>query len=168
MLFGKQTRMRKLWLISVMLLLSLLISGCQTGNQPPEKGDFTCQLPEGFTIGDVTDKSCTILNSDGAAVGGMILTELKIKDLTDEDSVALPQYLEAIAEGSEYFSWTGGDAQHPVHYLTQYFTDPKTQVKREYYRIFFVKDSGVYDLWFDLERVDENAISGFLPIAETK
>lgn len=168
MLYEENTIMRKGTLIFLIALLSVILSGCHGEESAPEKGDFSYDLPEGFTISDVTEKDCAIVDSDGVTVGGMILTDLKAKDLTDADSVAMPQYLEKIAEGSEYFSWTGGDAQHPVHYLTQYFTDPKTQVKREYYRIFFVKDSGVYDLWFDLERVDENAISGFLPIAETK
>lgn len=160
--------MRKVRLALVILALSVLISGCQTGGQPPEKGDFTCDLPEGFTISNVTERDCAIVDSSGVAVGGMILTDLRVKDLTDQDSGALPQYLEAIAEGSEYFSWAGGDRKHPIHYLTQSFPDPNTQQKREYYRIFFVKDSGVYDLWFDLERIDEDTISGFLPIAERK
>lgn len=166
MLFGKQVRIYKVWLASVIAILCVLISGCQA--QPPEKGDFTCDLPKGFTISDVTDKDCAILNSDGVVVGGMILTDLRVKALTDEDSVALPQYLEAIAEGSEYFAWKDGDKNHPIRYMNHYFTDPNTQERKEYDRVFFVKDAGVYDMWFDMERIDEDTISGFLPIAETK
>lgn len=166
MLYRKIGRTGKVWLISVVLLLSFLISGCQTEGQPPEKGDFACDLPEGFTLSDVTDKDCAILDSDGVVVGGIILTDLKVKDLRDPDSVALPQYLETIGEGSEYFSWTGGNRKHPTQYLTQSFTDPNTQEKREYYRIFSVKDAGVYDMWFDLAKIDEDTASRFSPIGE--
>lgn len=168
MLCEKRTLIQKVKLVLSILLLSAMISGCQKNDNVPEKGDFTYDLPEGFVISDVTEKDCAIVDSDGVTVGGMILTDLKGKDLTDADSVALPQYLEDIAEGSEYFSWTGGDDAHPIHYLTQYFTDPDTQEKREYYRVFFVKDSGVYDMWFDTALMDEDTISKFLPIAETE
>lgn len=167
MLCEKKTIMRKGMLIFLILLLSVMISGCHKEDSAPEKGDFSYDLPEGFTISDVTEKDCAIVSSDGVTVGGMILTDLKGKDLTGTDRVAMSQYLENIAEGSEYFSWTGGDDAHPIWYLTQSFTDPDSQEKREYYRVFFVKDSGVYDLWFDMERIDEDIISEFLPIAES-
>lgn len=168
MLCENNTIMRKGTLVLLILLLSVMISGCHGEDSAPEKGDFSYDLPEGFTISDVTERDCAIVDSDGVTVGGMILTDLKAKDLTDTDSVAMPQYLEKIAEGSEYFSWTGGDDAHPIWYLTQYFTDPDTQERKEYDRVFFVKDAGVYDMWFDMERIDEDTISGFLPIAEMK
>ena len=47
-------------------------------------------------------------------------------------------------------------------------TDPDTQQKQEYYRVFFVRKSGVYDMWFDLAKIDRDAVSKFFPIAEVK
>lgn len=93
MLCEKKTIMRKGTLVLLILLLSVMISGCHGEDSAPEKGDFSYDLPEGFTISDVTERDCTIVSSDGVTVGGMILTDLKAKDLTDTDSVALPQYL---------------------------------------------------------------------------
>ncbi len=47
-------------------------------------------------------------------------------------------------------------------------TDPDTQQKQEYYRVFFVRKSGVYDMWFDLAQIDRDTVSEFFPIAEAK
>ena len=47
-------------------------------------------------------------------------------------------------------------------------TDPDTQQKQEYYRVFFVRKSGVYDMWFDLSLIEFDTVSEFFPIAEVK
>lgn len=158
--------MRKFYVMIIVLCLVMMISGCKmtTSDNTDASANFDFTLPEGFVMEDVTDTACSVVR-DGETVGGFILTDMKVSDLTDSRSAALLLYLENIAEGTEYFSWEGGDSEHPIQYLSQYFTDSHTQEKREYYRVFFVRDSSVYDMWFDTELIDEDAISEFLPIA---
>ena len=156
--------MRRIALTAFVLLAAVILFGCST---PPEVGDFSFELPDGFSITDVTEKGCTIVNSENIQVGGINLTPLRVKDLRG-DRDALYQYLNEVAWGCEFFSWKGGDRSHPVKYMTLSVTDPDTQQKQEYYRLFFVRKSGVYDMWFDLARIDRDTVSAFYPIAEAK
>lgn len=150
--------------IALPILLLLLLCGCST---PPEVGDFSFTPPQGYRIVDVTEKTCTIVNEEDIPVGGVNLTQLRARDIR-KDSDDLFRYLNQVAWGCEFFSWHGGDRQHPVQYMNLTITDPETQEKQEYYRVFFVKDSGVYDLWFNLSRIDREQVSAFLPMAEAQ
>lgn len=157
--------MRRIVFACVALLLAVGLFGCDS---PPEIGDFTFELPEGYRISEVTEKSCTIVNDQDVPVGGIIYTGLRAKDIRDSESVAFGCYLNEAAYGCEYFSWHGGDRSHPLQYMNMSVTNPDTQEKQNYYRVFFVKDSGVYDMWFDLSVMDEDSVSAFFPIAEAK
>lgn len=156
--------MRGICFVLLALLTAALLFGCAA---PPEVGDFTFDLPEGFRMAQITEASCTIVNSQDTQVGGINLTPLRVKDLRG-DRDALYQYLNQVAWGCEFFSWKGGDRSHPVKYMTLYVTDPETQQKQEFYRLFFVRKSGVYDMWFDLAKIDRETVSEFYPIAEAK
>ena len=151
------------------LLLAVLLLGC--GKETiPEKGDFSVSLPEGYSISNVTDKSCDILRSDGALVGGMVLTEIAPEDMKrDSDSPAIPRYLDSVAgleNMSEYFSWLGEEPDYPTLYMDHYITNSETQEKTTYKRVIFVRDGGVYDLWFDLQVMDEEEVPDFYSIVE--
>lgn len=72
-------------------LLLILLSGCSGGKTAPPRGDFAFDLPEGYSVSDVTDESCSIVREqDGVAVGGIEATGLKPGDLKkrviDEDA----------------------------------------------------------------------------------
>lgn len=157
--------MRRIFLAVLALLAAITLLGCSA---PPENGDFSFDLPEGYRIEDVTQKSCVIVNDEKTSVGGINYTGLRAKDIRESESVAFGRYLNDVAWGCEYFSWHGGDRGHPLQYMSMTITDPETQQKREFYRVFFVKASGVYDMWFDLARIDRDAVSEFFPIAEAK
>lgn len=151
------------------LLLAVLLLGC--GKETiPEKGDFSVSLPEGYSISNVTDKSCDILRSDGALVGGMVLTEIAPEDMKrDSDSPAIARYLDSVAgleNMSEYFSWLGEEPDYPTLYMDHYITNSETQEKTTYKRVIFVRDGGVYDLWFDLQVMDEEEVPDFYSIVE--
>lgn len=160
--------MRKARWILVFLILALAVSGCGSREAVPEAGNFSFELPEGFTISDVTDTSCTVLDGEGAVVSTIRLTDITPSQLWDDDDGALPRYLNKVAYGCEYFGWKGGDEAHPLHYITLYFPDPDTLERRESYRVLFVKDGGVYDMWLDRKKLDADAVTAFEAIAEAQ
>ena len=158
--------MRKVNLIAAILMLALVISGCGARDQVPQVGDFSFELPEGFTISDVTDMTCTVRDGEGTVVSTIRLTDITPSQLWDDDDGALPRYLNKVAYGCEYFGWKGGDEAHPLHYITLYFPDPDTLERRESYRVLFVKDGGVYDMWLDRKKLDADTITAFEAVAE--
>ena len=107
--------MRKAKWILVFLMLALAVSGCGSREAVPEVGDFSFELPEGFTISDVTDTSCTVLDGECAVVSTIRLTDITPSQLWDDDDSALPRYFNKVAYGCEYFGWKGGDEAHPLH-----------------------------------------------------
>ena len=156
--------MRKV--LSIMLIvLALLSCGCERSEPVPEKGDFSFTLPEGYSIGQITDKDCVITGKEGTAIGGIRLAEMTLRDHRDSDGPAIPRYLDGLVEGCEFFSWVEGDKKAPVRFITQQFTDPDTRERRILYRILFIKDGGVYDMWFDTGLISEDEIQRFHPIA---
>ena len=155
---------RTKWILAV-LMLTLALSGCGSREAVPEAGNFSFELPEGFTISDVTDMTCTVLDGEGTVVSTIRLTDITPSQLWDDDG-ALPRYLNKVAYGCEYFGWKGGDEAHPLHYITLYFPDPDTLERRESYRVLFVKDGGVYDMWLDKEKLDADTITAFEAVAE--
>ena len=157
--------MRKARWILVFLILALAVSGCGSREAVPEAGNFSFELPEGFTISDVTDMTCTVRDGEGTVVSTIRLTDITPSQLWDDDN-ALPRYLNKVAYGCEYFGWKGGDEAHPLHYITLYFPDPDTLEQRESYRVLFVKDGGVYDMWLDRKKLDADTITAFEAVAE--
>ena len=155
---------RTKWILAV-LMLTLALSGCNSREKAPEAGDFSFELPEGFTISNVTDMTCTVLDGDGTVVSTIRLTDITPSQLWDDDG-ALPRYLNKVAYGCEYFGWKGGDEAHPLHYITLYFPDPDTLERRESYRVLFVKDGSVYDMWLDRKKLDADTITAFEAVAE--
>ena len=109
--------MRKARWILVFLILALAVSGCGSREAVPEAGNFSFELPEGFTISDVTDMTCTVRDGEGTVVSTIRLTDITPSQLWDDDD-ALPRYLNKVAYGCEYFGWKGGDEAHPLHYIT--------------------------------------------------
>lgn len=157
--------MRRIVLVMFTLLMAVTLLGCSA---PPEVGDFSFTLPEGFHISDGTEKSCTIVNDENVPIGGINLTALRAKDIRKSGSDAFGRYLNEVAWGCEFFSWHGGDRSHPLQYMSMKVTDPDTLQEQEYYRVFFVRKSGVYDMWLDLAQIDRDTVSEFFPIAEAK
>ena len=158
--------MRRAKWIFVFLVLALAVSGCGSREKVPEVGDFSFELPEGFTISDVTDMSCTVLDGEGTVVSTIRLTDITPSQLWDDDDSALPRYLNKVAYGCEFFGWKDGDEAHTLHYITLYFSDPNTLERRESYRVLFVKDGGVFDMWLDREKLDADTVTAFEAVAE--
>lgn len=142
--------MKRLILCCIALLLAL--TGCSDGTVIPEKGDFSYQVTEGYSIADVTDKSCAIVrDSDGQQVGGVELTALQRKDLWQKNSKNIMAYLREDfhkAEICDFFTFNGSK-MNPVVSISLNIRDPETQETHSYSHRFFDQDSAVYHLWLD-------------------
>lgn len=155
-------------ILMIFLVVAVFCCGCQKKSEPrvlPEKGDFSFVLPEGYFIGEMEDRSCLIFNEEGIAIGGIRLADLLPKELAADGS-AVPQYLDSLVPGSEYFAWLGSDKDNPVQYVTHQFTDPDTQERRIISRMLFVRDGIVYDLYLDTALVSDEEISQIRTLAE--
>ena len=158
---------QKLFIVlTIVIILSLgltVLSDCNAGaSESADKFEF--ELPEGFAVSDVVDKSCTIINSDGVAVGGFARTDLEMKDLKKFDGSKLPQYLYAVHEGSEYFSWDGESSWHLTKHVRQFVSVSDSAEPEEYYRVFFERESCIYDMWFNTDLIDEDTIAEFVSV----
>ena len=147
-----------LWTFIILVVVALACGGCQAQNTSDNKDSFAFELPSGFTISEVSDKECSIIDETGAHIGGIALTDLKLKDIKDADGIALPQYLNKIHEGSEYVSWNGDNSKNPTKYVSQFISQPDSAENKELYRVFFERNSLVYDMWFDTDMIDGDEI----------
>lgn len=69
-----------------LLLMATMLVGCGDKTVVPEKGDFSFSLPEGYSIASITDTQCDIIHDDsGTVIGGIAVTDLRLKDLKDEN-----------------------------------------------------------------------------------
>ena len=156
--------MKKVFAFVLALSCLFILFGCGKAEVPTvTTGDFSMTLPEGYTITDIGDTACTI-QKDGKAVGGIILTQLTEKTMEEK----LPLHLDSLTGTdviNEYFSWDAESEGSPVKLVSHYVTDPVTKEKQEFYRILYVKDGGVYDLWFDTGSIDIDEIEeAFYPL----
>lgn len=149
------------------LLLSAVISGC--GSKMPEKGDFSFDLPEGFSVSNVTDQNCSIVrDEDGVAVGGFELTQLKRRDLKDSNTTNVMKYVQHEFHKTndiEFFAANWGH-KHPIITINLTKHEDNSVEKHDFNHIFFEneKDSGVYHIWFDLAVIDSDIAHNFISL----
>ena len=159
--------MRKFFTLLTALLLAAMTAGCQDDTLVTEKGDFTFHLPEGYSIANVSDKACSIVrDEDDAIVGGFNLTNLTVKDLRKDRFGYYLDHVFGKQLPSDFFSMENGSRKNPIRYISHSVTDPDTQTRRDFKRTLFTKDHAVYDMWFDLQRIDVDAASAFSSIVE--
>lgn len=150
----------------VLLLVSTIIVGCGDKTIIPEKGDFSFSLPEGYSIANITDTQCDIIQDDsGRTIGGFAITDFKIKDLRDEDTKNIMQYLRTSFHKTnrvEFCAMNFGNTHPTVSVnITAYYEDKSAS---EFWHYFFEKDMGVYHMWFDMSVAEEGIRSDFVPI----
>ncbi len=135
-----------------MLLFAFLIGGYYFGSMPPEKGDFTFNLPDGYRIAGITDKSCSILReADNRTVGGIEITELRVRDLKDNETRKISAYLRSEfhqTRNMEGFTSLWGN-KHPLVNTHMTVYKDGTKEGHDYYHTFFERNSCVYHLWLD-------------------
>ena len=68
-------------------LLLVVLTGCSGKDTEVKQADFSFNLPEGYSLSDVTDESCNMVSDEGGAIiGGITVTSLKPKPVSNENS----------------------------------------------------------------------------------
>ena len=158
---GAARRIRFLSLL--LLLLTLMLAGCGSVREQANDPDpFKATLPSGYTLTmcPLDDGEAMITNSDDVQIGGLILTDLTAKDLTDSESFPLMHYLNKTLWNCQTFAWDEDQEDHPVYRVTLYTAaDGENPV---FDRVLFERNSKVYDLWFASDMVDRNTQNTFI------
>ena len=126
----------------LLALLLVLLAGCSGRAAEVKQADFSFNTPEGYSLSDVTDESCNIVSDEGGAIiGGITVTSLKPKLLSNDEFIAL---------------YGGKENPSVTINLTKIADD--TGEKAHFRHIFFEKDAVVYHMWFDLDVVDQPTV----------
>lgn len=155
--------MKKILIIA--LLLVAMLAGCANDETVSKKGDFTFELPEGYSISNVKEESCSIVrDEDSTIVGNIEITELNLRDLQDSEIRNIMLYLQNEfhkTNNIEFISSHWGDENPAVSInLTKY--DEDTDEKYYFSHIFFGKDSCVYHMWFDIDVIEAEQADKFI------
>lgn len=146
----------------LLALLLVLLTACSGNAAEAKQADFSFNTPEGYSLSDVTDESCNIVSDeDNAIIGGITVTNLKPKLLSNENSTTeIMTYLQNEfhkTNNVEFIALYGGKVNPSVTInLTKIADD--TGEKTHFRHIFFEKDAVVYHMWFDLDVVDQPAV----------
>ncbi len=154
---------RRRCLSLLFLLLTLLLAGCGSTKEKANDPDpFKATLPSGYTLTmcPLDDGEAMIWNSDDAQIGGLILTDLTAKDLTDSESLPLIHYLNKTLWSCQWFTWHGDQDGHPILRVSQSTAEDGT--RDVFNRVLFERNSKVYDLWFASDMVDRDTQNAFI------
>lgn len=149
-------------IITWCLILLLLLSAC--GNETPvlDNADFSFPMPEGYTLTDVKQISCTITrDSDGLDVGGMEVVPLTRRALTERGSKHILEYLQGTFFGTNNVEYIASryDGDHPIVSISMR-VHWETQLQYTHY--FFDKEGLVYHLWLDMDVLGDSDPGDFL------
>ena len=77
----------------LILLFMLILSGCSDKTIVPAAGDFSFDLPDGYSVTNTTDKNCSIVrDEDEVVVGGIEVTALKCKDVNGSKELGIKTF----------------------------------------------------------------------------
>lgn len=147
----------------LLLLLTLMLAGCGSAREQANDPDpFKATLPSGYTLTmcPLGDGEAMIWNSDDAQIGGLILTDLTAKDLTDSESFPLMHYLNKTLWNCQWLTWYGDQDGHPVLRVSQSTAEDGTH--DVFNRVLFERNSKVYDLWFVSDMADTATQTDFI------
>lgn len=150
--------------VMLLLILATLLTGCYSGSPSASVDVQTFNIPNGFSFSDVGEDKYSIIDEAGTIIGGVTKTDLKSKDITSQNSIALAQYLNLMNEGCEYISWNDNSSNKPTKHVSQYVTSPDSSEQKEIYHVLFTRDKYVFDIWFDTEMIEQDTISEFVSI----
>lgn len=88
-------KMFKFWLAVICCLTFTILTGCNDSEAKPQKGDFSFEMMDGYSLSDMTDENCTIVcNQNNVTVGGVEITNLKSGELNDDATTNIMLYLQ--------------------------------------------------------------------------
>ena len=145
------------------VLLTIFLTGCFGRSSEPDIGDFTFDLPEGYSVSEVADVNCVILrDADSAAVGGVEITGLKRKDVTGRKTDNIMQYLHDqfhMTNNTEYITFHWGKKNKIVAVDLKKYTDDGQEARFTHF--FFDRYDLIYHLWLDADAVDSETVDLF-------
>ena len=139
---------------------NLRLSATTDRNEP--NSPFQATLPSGYTLTmcPLDDGEAMITDSGDAQIGGLILTDLTAKDLTDSESFPLMHYLNRTLWNCQWISWNGDQDGHPTFRVSQSTAEDGT--RDVFDRVLFERNSKVYDLWFVSDVADTATQTAFI------
>ena len=150
--------------VILLLVFAALLAGCDSASASASVDIQTFNIPSGFSLSDNGEDNCSIVDEAGAIIGGITKTDLKAKDITSPNSIALAQYLNLMNEGCEYISWNDNSFNYPTKHVSQYVASSDASDQREIYHVLFIKDKCVFDIWFDTRMIKKDTISEFVSL----
>ena len=94
-----------------------------------------------------------MLNQSQTAFGGISLTDLSPSDI-NKGSSKMTLYYDTVLPGCQIGGWRGGRFLHRIWYNTLSVADSESSFEKEYYSVLFIHNSHVYDMWFDLSKIE--------------
>lgn len=151
---------------ALFLLLVLVLTGCADKTVIPEVGDFSFDLPEGYSIANITDMKCSIIrDEDDTVAGGIEVTALTLKDVSGRKSDNIMLYLQNDFHNTnniEYITSHWGNKHKIVSVNLKKYTDEGQE--EVYSHFFFEKDMGIYHIWLYQDVADSDVQKQFRAI----
>ncbi len=154
--------MKRFFLIQCMLLASLL-SGCLLSQADHNSDVFPFIMPEGYQLLNTSESECSIVDQSDQTIGGIVLTNLHPRSIREEDIIS---YYDQILPECEIAGWRGGSFWHRIWYNSIGVTNQESSNQDRYYSIIFSRGKHVYDMWFDLSRIEYSNLKDFKAIVE--
>ena len=157
-------------LIALISITMLVLTGCSDKTVIPTEGDFSFDLPDGYSIINTTEKKCSIVrDKDEMTIGGIETTSLKLKDINGSSSENVMLYLQNdfhMTNDVEYIASHWGKTNTIVEVrLKKHIADGQQELFLHY---FFEKDLGIYHCWLNADEVDSEVTDQFRAMTGVK
>lgn len=132
----------------------ILVAGCGAKKEVSDvTPDFSFDLPEGYSIANISDTQCDILCGE-VKIGEIVFTTLNPSDIEDTGDKELHLYLNTYGPSPlicEYISmfWESHIS------VTMKITDPSTNAVENSQHHIFERKKAVYDLWINTDIIDD-------------
>ncbi len=172
--------MKKFYIFLTLFAMTLgVCCGCTKKAPPPSMKDYSLALPEGYSAAYPSEDCCDFVrDEDGTTVGGLLITQLRKKDLSSKGTSKIMKYLQEEIHKTnnvEFIAFAGG-GDDPKVGVTLTRNDDVTGEQRHFYHHFFEKEGYVYHLWFDKdvlsdemeEQITDQVMSSFETVPKTQ
>lgn len=153
--------MKKFYICLTLIAMTLgVCCGCTKKAPPPSMKDYSLELPEGYNVAYPSEDRCDFVrDEDGTTVGGLLITQLRKRDLSSKGTSKIMKYLQEEIHKTnnvEFIAFAGGGDEPKVG-VTLTRNDDVTGEQRHFYHHFFEKEGYVYHLWFDKDVLSDEA-----------